>query len=136
MKTKFFLMLLALSGLYWSATSASATTVSPMLTDRQNANLSQTMAELIGFDRDTYSLVEMAIDRALVAQQVNEVPLQQVRTAGVPVATPPEPRQSDKKPEIVGEIAAPTDLSIGQTNPDRTTPNNHQPAGGIKVKKK
>jgi hypothetical protein len=134
MKTKFLLMLLALSGLCWSANSASATTIAP-ITDRQNANLSQTMAQLIGFDRDTYSLVEIAIDRALIAQQVN-VNTIQMRTAGVPVATPP-PQQQDKKPEIIGEIAAPIDRKIGQVKTKKTTPDRSHPAGGIiKVKKK
>lgn len=135
MKTKFFLMLLALTGLCWSANSASAT-LAPKPTDRVNANLSQTMAELIGFDRDTYSLVEMAIDRALIAQQVNVVPLPQIRTAGVPVAKPPEAHPSDKKPEIVGETAAPIEREIGQIKSKKTTSDRRQPAGDIKVKKK
>ncbi|AFY91330.1 hypothetical protein [Chamaesiphon minutus] len=133
MKTKFLLMFLALSGLCWSANSASVTTIAP-ITDRQNANLSQTMAELIGFDRDTYSLVEMAIDRALIAQQVNEVPLPQIRTAGVPVATPPDARQNDKKPLIGGKWAPPTERKIGQIKNQKTTPDRSHPAGGIKVK--
>jgi hypothetical protein len=136
MKTKFFLMLLALTGLCWSANSASAT-LAPKPTDRVNANLSQTMAELIGFDRDTYSLVEMAIDRALIAQQVNDVPLPRVRTAGVPVAKPPEEQQSDKKPLIGGKWEAPTEPKIGQAKRKKPTSNNSQPAGGIlKIKKK
>lgn len=120
-------MFLAMCGLCWSANSASAT-MTP------NANLSQTMAELIGFDRDTYSLIEMAIDRALIAQQVNEVPLPQIRTAGVPVATPPDASQSDKKPLIGGKWEAPTDRQIVKNK--KTTLDRHQPAGGIKVKKK
>ncbi|PSB57899.1 hypothetical protein C7B77_06665 [Chamaesiphon polymorphus CCALA 037] len=136
MKTKFFLMLLAVSGLCWSANSASAVMVTPTIAERQNANLSRTMAELIGFDRDTYSLIEMAVDRALIAQQVNVVPLPQIRTAGVPVAKPPEASQIDKKPLIGGKWEAPTDLKIGQIKTKKTTSDRPQPAGGIKVKKK
>jgi hypothetical protein len=94
------------------------------------------MAQLIGFDRDTYSLVEIAIDRALIAQQVN-VNTIQMRTAGVPVATPPDAQQSKIKPAIGGKWDAPTEPKIGQVKRQKPTLNNSQPAGGIiKIKKK
>jgi hypothetical protein len=127
MKTKFFLMLLALSGLFWHPNHATAyTTVAPTITDGQIPQLSQTISELIGLDRDTHSLVEFAIDRALIAQKVNDN-LRPVVTAGVPI--------SPKQPIITGKIAVPNDASIGQTKIKKTkTPkpqssgsNNQQP---------
>ena len=129
-KTKFVLTLLALNGLLVGTNSASASTGSPLELDRQIANLSQTMAELIGFDRAAQSLLMSAIDRALIAQKVN-VNVLPIVTAGVPLL-PTDPRRTDKIPT--------SDRSIGQTKIDKTTSpqpqpspqNNNQPAGGIK----
>jgi hypothetical protein len=132
MKTKFFLMLLTLTGLCWSLNSAAAATVSPTATEPHTA-LSQTISKLIGLDRDTHSLVELAIDRAVIAQKVNN-DATDMRTAGAPVPIGDVSRPN-KKPEIVGKIAAPTDRSIGQAkikkpNKQKLEPNNNQqPAG-------
>jgi hypothetical protein len=113
MKTKLLLIFLALTGLCWGANSASAYT--PTAT-RSTADLSQTMAELIGFDRDTYSLIEVAIDRALIAQ-ANGAPLRPT-TAGVPLPTNPPKKQ----PEIRGKVSIPSQPAIGQTRTKKTKP--------------
>jgi hypothetical protein len=69
MKTKFLLTLLSVGGLLVSASSAFAYSPSP---DRAEiANLSQKISELVELDGDAQSLVEMAIDRALLAQAGN-----------------------------------------------------------------
>jgi hypothetical protein len=113
MKTKFLLVLLALNGMYWGANSASAYTTNGT---QSTAHLSQTMAELIGFDRDTYSLIEVAIDRALIAQG-NGAPIQPT-TAGVPIPTNASPTK--KQPEIRGKVAVPTQPAIGQIKTKKT----------------
>jgi hypothetical protein len=113
MKTNLLLIFLTLTGLCLGANSAAA---SPSTTARSNTHLSQTIAELIGFDRDTYSLIEVAIDRALIAQTVN-----QPTTAGVPVpkpdVTPPK-----KQPEVMGKVAVPSQPAIGQTKTKKPKP--------------
>jgi hypothetical protein len=113
MKTKLLLMLVVLTGMGWNENSASAYTPTAA---RSNTHLSQTMAELIGFDRDTYSLIEVAIDRALIAQTVN-----QPTTAGVPVpkpdVTPPK-----QQPEIMGKVAVPSQPAIGKKKTKKPKP--------------
>jgi hypothetical protein len=137
-KTKFVLTLLALNGLLVGTNSASASTGSPAELDRQITNFSQTISELVGFDRAAQSLLISAIDRALIAQKVNVNVLPLV-TAGVPIS-PTDPRRTNKAPTIIGEIATPSDRSIGQTKIEKTTrpqpssQNNNQTVGGIKKK--
>jgi hypothetical protein len=114
MKTKLLLMLLALTGLGWGVDRAEAYTAKG--TD-STAHLSQTMGELIGFDRDTYSLLAVAIDRALIAQS-NGFP--QPTTAGVPLPTNTSPPK--KQREIMGKIAVPTQPAIGQTKIEKPKP--------------
>ncbi len=120
MKTKFLLMLIALNGLVWGVNGASAYALP---TDHDTARLSQTISGLVGFDRDTHSLVALAIDRALIAQAVNQPGANSPRTAGSPAV--PQPTQpagkvtetkpkATKTPEITGKVAAPNP-SIGQT---------------------
>jgi hypothetical protein len=135
MKTKFLLMLIALNGLVWGVNGASAT----LSTSHDTARLSQTIAGLVGLDRDTHSLVELAIDRALIAQSVNQPPVTSPRTAGVPIAAPtPQPTRIDGKvavpnphatqtPEITGKVAAPNP-SIGQTKVKKTKKPKPQPS--------
>ncbi|WP_310487668.1 hypothetical protein [Chamaesiphon sp. VAR_69_metabat_338] len=106
MKTKLLLMLLALTGVCWSVDRADAYTTK---STASTAHLSQTMGELIGFDRDTYSLLAVAIDRALIAQ-ANGVP--QPTTAGVPI--PPNASPPKKQPEMMGKVAVPSKPDIGQ----------------------
>lgn len=98
MKTKLLLMLLALTGLGWGVHRADADTTNG--TD-STAHLSQTIGELIGFDRDTYSLLAVAIDRALIDQVNGGV--NEPRTAGVPLAPP-----TKKQPQIRGKVAVPS----------------------------
>jgi hypothetical protein len=112
MKTKLLLIFLALTGLCLGANSAAA--YPSTAATRSNTHLSQTIAELIGFDRDTYSLLEVAIDRALIAQIVN-----QPTTAGVPIPKP-DPTPPKQQPEIMGKVAVPSKPEIGQTKTKKT----------------
>jgi hypothetical protein len=74
MKTKFLLVLIALNGLLLGANSASAATTAKVESNQNAASLSHTISELIDLDANTHSLVESAINRALIAKsvQVNE----------------------------------------------------------------
>jgi hypothetical protein len=74
MKTKFLLVLIALNGLLLGANSASAATVVKTESNQNAASLSHTISELIDLDANNHSLVESAINRALIAKsiQVNE----------------------------------------------------------------
>ncbi len=67
MKTKLFLMLFALNGLLLGANSASAASASPSV-----ASLSHTISNLVDLDADAQSLVELAINRALLAKSVKD----------------------------------------------------------------
>ncbi len=124
MKTKSLLMLLALTGIHWSinATAASST-VAPTSIDLHPA-LSHSISELVGLDRDTHSLLELAIDRALIAQQVNGGKQEPQITAGSPapvpqppvgVSVPVTPPPTDKKPKIDSKTTNPKDLSIDRS---------------------
>jgi hypothetical protein len=72
MKARFCLALLAFNGLFLGTNSASAFTESSIKYRYDITNLSRTIAELVKFDPDTHSLVEMAIDRALIAQKAGD----------------------------------------------------------------
>jgi hypothetical protein len=85
-KSKFLLMLLVFNGLLWGANSASARIVSATANNYNIAQLSLTIAESIGFTPDTHSLIELAIDRALLAQSSQ---LDQVTTTS-PANHPPQ----------------------------------------------
>jgi hypothetical protein len=127
MKTKFLLTLLAMTGILISANSSVADTISTPERDRIN-NLSQTIANLIHLEeRD---LVELAIDRALLAQQVNEPKITTPVTAGVPRA---DLKPTEQKPNVrgrinkikevpIGRIQQPQQPSIGQTREPNVQP--------------
>jgi hypothetical protein len=128
MKTKFLLTLLTLTGLLLSANSVFAATGSTPDRDRRITNLSQTIANLIHLEeRD---LVELAIDRALLAQQVNEPKIPNPVTAGVPRA---DLKPTEQKPNVrgrvnkikevpIGRIQQPQQPSIGQTQEPNVEP--------------
>jgi hypothetical protein len=84
-KTKFLLTLLAVNGLLLGANSASAYTRSSPETSHDIANLSRTISESIDLGDDYHSLVSIAIDRALIAQQVKDINIPHPITAGVPM---------------------------------------------------
>jgi hypothetical protein len=65
MKTKLFLMLFALNGLLWGANSASAAPAHQSI-----ANLSHTISNLVDLDAADQGLVELAINRALLAKNI------------------------------------------------------------------
>jgi hypothetical protein len=67
MKTKLFLMLFALNGLLLGANSASAAPA-----NQNVSSLSQTISNLVDLDADAQSLVESAINRALLAKNVKD----------------------------------------------------------------
>jgi hypothetical protein len=92
MKTKLLLMLLALNGVLLGANSASASTVAPTENIHNIANLSQTISELIGFDG--HNLVELAINRALLAQDTKD-------------SNTENSKYSDRQPIINGKIVNP-----------------------------
>jgi hypothetical protein len=133
MSAKFLLALIAVNGLCLSANAAVATTELPPATTHHITQLSQTIANLI--DIDDRNLVELAINRALLAQKVNEVKvptLQPMVTAGVPRLPTQTEKQSnaddDKKviPDNilpVGLIAIPKDGSSESTTTDTKQPN-------------
>ena len=104
MKTKFLLTLLALTGLLLGANSASASTES----SHNIASLSQKISALIDLDPTAQSLVNLAIDRALIAQNKdsNKTPAdangETVRTTGAI-----EPGATNKQPTIRGRVAKP-----------------------------
>ncbi len=105
MKTKFFLALFALNGLLLSASSVSAATGSSPTNDRSIINLSQTISTLIDFD--DRSLVEQAINRALIAQNARNP---RSTDSGTPNNIPAGgiSAPTEVKPIINGKVAAPT----------------------------
>ncbi len=67
MKTKLFLMLFALNGLLLGANSVSAAPANQSI-----SSLSHTISNLVDLDADAQSLVELAINRALLAKSVKD----------------------------------------------------------------
>jgi hypothetical protein len=115
MKAKFFLTLLALTGLFLSSNSAFAATGATTTNHINTDTLSQTIANLIDLDRDSHSLVSLAIDRALLAQKDPNSQGKSVDAGGAPMATPiingkiaqPQPTQSNPPVIINGIIKKP-----------------------------
>jgi hypothetical protein len=126
MKTKLFLMLFALNGLLLGANSASAAQSSQSV-----SSLSHTISNLVDLDADAQSLVELAINRALLAKSVkdNDKNLrigQQIINGHVanPDPKPPEPiingRVVNPKPPgpiINGRVANPRPKPLIDTKP-------------------
>ncbi|AFY91329.1 hypothetical protein [Chamaesiphon minutus] len=72
MKTKFLLALLTLTGLLLGANSAFAATGSTPENSQQITNLSRTIAKSIDLDGNYDNLIELAINRALLAKGETE----------------------------------------------------------------
>ncbi|PSB57900.1 hypothetical protein [Chamaesiphon polymorphus] len=68
MKTKFLLALLTLTGLLMGANGAVAATGASTENSQQITNLSRTIAKSIDLDGNYDNLIELAINRALLAQ--------------------------------------------------------------------
>jgi hypothetical protein len=117
MKAKFLLTLLTLTGLLLSANGVFAATGSTPDRALRITNLSQTIAKLI--DLEDRSLVELAIDRALLAQQVNEPQITTPVTAGVPRA---DLKPTEQKPTVRGRINKIKQAPIGQTKKSDAEP--------------
>ena len=119
MKAQFLLMLITLNGLLLCANSASATAVAPRTADRQIADLSKTIAKLIDFD--DRSLVELAINRALLAQNKDTNKTNPVDTNGEPVRRTGaiESNHTDREPVVRGRVANPKPIINGRiANPN------------------
>jgi hypothetical protein len=91
MKTKLYLTLFAINGLILSANSVSAATVSSADSTNEITKLGRDIARIVEIE-DRTNLVELAIDRALLAQKVNVPTMPPMVTAGVPRL----PTQDDK----------------------------------------
>jgi hypothetical protein len=132
MKTKFLLALLTLNSLLFYANSAFAATASSIEGTQQIASLSQTIAKSINLDGDYHSLIESAINRALLAKGEKNNPNQ---AGGEPVAAPastprsivngriaqPTPKPS-VKPNVAGGISVPVSTTGAVVNGTRNTP--------------
>ena len=75
MKTKLFLMLFALNGLLLGANSVSAAPANQSI-----SSLSHTISNLVDLDADAQSLVESAINRALLAKNDRGIRVNQQKT--------------------------------------------------------
>jgi hypothetical protein len=71
MNSKFLLVLLTLNGLLFGTNSTFAATLPAVNHHQSSANLSQIISQSIGLTQDTNSLVEFAINRALISQTLN-----------------------------------------------------------------
>jgi hypothetical protein len=71
MNSKFLLALLTFNGLLFGANSTFASTLPAVNHHQSSANLSQIISQSIGLTQDTNSLVEFAINRALISQTLN-----------------------------------------------------------------
>jgi hypothetical protein len=132
MKTKFLLTLLAFSGLFFGANSVSARMISPTETSHNIANLSRTISESIGFDSDTHSLVEFAINRALGVKKIagDTGTVIDNNQGGIMISNPNSNQIKQtirnkvknrpiEQPFILGEIATPRNQSKDNiVNPD------------------
>jgi hypothetical protein len=88
MKTKFLLTLLALNSLLLGSTSVSAAT------NPDVANLSRTISNLVDLGSDSHSLMEAAINRALLAQKETTTTSGPALAGGIgapPVSNNPNP---------------------------------------------
>jgi hypothetical protein len=110
MKTKFLLTLLALNGLMFGANRASAATESPTI-DR-HLTIDQKIATLIDLDPEHYSLMKLAIDRALIAQNNDSDSQVPVDANGAVSTMEAESVDADKQPEIRGRVAKPNPKPI------------------------
>jgi hypothetical protein len=84
-KNKIILLSLAVSGLLITAPNAYATT------NQEVSKLSSTIADLVKLDANHQSLVEKAIDRALIVKEIqnNDSPIGKIKT---PIRLPPRGR--------------------------------------------
>ncbi len=134
MKTKFLLALLAINSFFLGSNSASATSTNAVTTHPDIANLSRTISDLVDLDSDSHSLMELAINRALLAQkQTSSTPNQPlingISTPAIingKIANPYQP------PLINGKIVNPYQSPlingiIANPNPEPPTPPSSNP---------
>jgi hypothetical protein len=122
MKTKFLLALLTLNSLLFYANSAFAATASSIEGTQKIANLSQTISKSINLDSGYHSLIESAINRALLAKgEKNNANVAGGESAPAPTSTP--------RSIVNGKVAQPTpkptlkpNVAGGITVPVSTTP--------------
>jgi hypothetical protein len=111
LKTKFLLTLLTLNGLFWGVNSVCASDTLPL---GSNRTLSYNIAQLIQLDAP--SLVEVAIDRAMLAQQANTARMPTPTTAGVPKLDTSQP---DRPPAVRGRVTLPVWILGNMADSDR-----------------
>jgi hypothetical protein len=135
MKTKFLLALLTLNSLLFYANSAFAAKASSIEGNQKIANLSQTISKSIDLDGGYHSLIESAINRALLAkgEKENKPNVAGGESASTPVSTStprsiingkvaqPTPKPS-VKPNVAGGISVPTSTTGAVVNGTRNTP--------------
>ncbi len=106
MKTKFILTLLTFNGIF--LTTAIATASTPNL-----ANLSQTISKSLDLDLADRNLVSTAIDRALLAKEVNpSEPKESTQPAAVSSAN------ENQKPQLLGRVAPPKQIPKPKPSPN------------------
>jgi hypothetical protein len=125
MKAKFFLTLLALTGLFLGSNSAFAATGSTTVNTNADT-LSQTISKLIDLDSDAHSLVSIAIDRALLAKGDRD------SDSVEPEAVEDTSIQLGRKPIINGKVANPHPRPI--INGKIANPNPRPIINGIIIK--
>jgi hypothetical protein len=111
MKTKFLLVLLTLTGLLLGTNSAFAATGSLPEHSQNITNLSQRIAKSIDLNGDYRSLIESAIDRALLAKGEKTSPTQPNIAVGEPYPNGPiingkiaQPKPRTNPPVIINGI--------------------------------
>jgi hypothetical protein len=127
MKTKFFLMLLALNGLCLGANSLFPATASAA-SHHDVADLSQTISQLVDLGPDSHSLVASAIDRALLARDIKANGNPDVLINGIIYNPNPQP-----EPFVNGKIINPNPQPQPIINGRIANPNPPLITGKIKV---
>jgi hypothetical protein len=86
---------------------------------RQITTLSHDIAKLLNLDPDDYSLVQVAIDRALIAQTLGDCKNPNITNTDPPVTDPNSPNQPKVTPN---KTAKPPIQTIGQSKNKVATP--------------
>jgi hypothetical protein len=105
MRTNFSLVFLTVNSLFVVAANSSFADLKISNSTGNNASLSRTICKLIDLDRESYCLVEMAVDRASVAKGIQPDESPTMDLPEVP-ATQPVDKQPQTKPD-----SQPTDKS-------------------------
>jgi hypothetical protein len=117
MKTKLLLIFLTLNGVFLGANNAFAHTDKTNSDHANISTLSQTISSIVTLDEDAHSLVELAINRALIAKSVrdNSKSIQQQPIINDKIVNP------NSNPIINGKVIRPSRTPIinGRVRTDR-----------------